>query len=302
LIIIIIAILLIPPLQKLTQMVKQEQVIVPDASFTEGPVGGIPNPGLGGDPNRAAAQDQFKDVTTSEGWANKPSQTLTSSLMGGGQGDTPAEMSIIGAGANVGSGKGSGDGGGPVAAFGVPGGGGGIGPKFMGQGTGGNTRSIVFVCDASGSMMNKMVPLKNELKRTIDRLKPIQAFSVIFFADEKPQALSQNVMFASPDTKRKAYDFLGNVSTAGQTNPIPALELAFKMKPQLVFLLTDGDFPDNNAVLSRVRDLNKEHTVKINTIAFVGESDNDVEFIKILTDIAKENGGVFSKVSQDEVQ
>src|SRR5438067_917345 len=59
LVIIIIAILLIPPLQKLTQMVKQEQVIVPDASFTEGPVGGIPNPGLGGDPNRAAAQDQF---------------------------------------------------------------------------------------------------------------------------------------------------------------------------------------------------------------------------------------------------
>jgi len=314
LIIIIIAILLIPPLQKLTQMVKQEQVIVPDASFTEGPVGGIPNPGLGGDPNRAAAQDQFKDVTTTDGWANKPSQTLTSSLMGGGQGDTPAEMSIIGAGANVGSGKGSGvgqgaglgsgtgDGGGPVAAFGVPGGGGGIGPKFMGQGTGGNTRSIVFVCDASGSMMNKMVPLKNELKRTIDRLKALQAFSVIFFADEKPQALSQQVTFATPDAKRKAYDFLQNVSTAGQTNPIPALELAFKMKPQLIFLLTDGDFPDNNAVLSRVRDLNKEHTVKINTIAFVGESDNDKEFINVLTTIAKENGGVFSKVSQDEVQ
>src|SRR4051812_31484410 len=156
--IVIIAILLIKPIQNLTKLVVQEQVVVPDASFTEGPVGGIPNPGLGGDPNRAAAQDQFKDVTTTDGWANKPSQTLTSSLMGGGQGDTPAEMSIIGAGANVGSGKGSGvgqgaglgsgtgDGGGPVAAFGVPGGGGGIGPKFMGQGTGGNTRSIVFVC------------------------------------------------------------------------------------------------------------------------------------------------------------
>ena len=91
-------------------------------------------------------------------------------------------------------------------------------------------------------------------------------------------------------------------TTAGQTDPIPALELAFKQKPQLIFLLTDGDFPDNNAVLSRCRELNKDHTVKINTIAFVGDSDNDVEFMKVLTDIAKENGGLFKKVSQDEVQ
>lgn len=313
--IIIIALLIGGAVNEARKMVVQEQVVVPDASFTDGEVGGIPNPGLGGDPNRAAAQDQFKDVAVnSDGWANKPSQTLSASLMGGGQGDKPTEMSIIGEGPNVGAGKGSGtgqgsglgqgtgDGSGPLAAFGVPGGGGGIGPKFMGQGTGGNTHSIAFVCDASGSMMNKMVPLKNELKRTIDQLRVMQAFSVIFFADQKPQALAQQLVMASPDNKRKAYDFLQNVSTAGQTDPIPALDLAFKQKPQLIFFLTDGDFPDNNAVLTHVRKLNKDHTVKINTIAFVGDSDNDVEFIKILTDIAKENGGLFKKVSQDEVQ
>jgi uncharacterized protein with von Willebrand factor type A (vWA) domain len=158
------------------------------------------------------------------------------------------------------------------------------------------------VCDASGSMMNKMVPLKNELKRTIDQLRPIQAFSVIFFADEKPQALSQQLLMASPDNKRKAYDFLQNVSTAGQTNPIPALELAFKQRPQLIFLLTDGDFPDNNAVLTKIRELEKTTPVKINTIAFVSNTDNDKEFIKVLDTIAKENGGRFKQVSQDEVQ
>jgi uncharacterized protein with von Willebrand factor type A (vWA) domain len=150
--------------------------------------------------------------------------------------------------------------------------------------------------------MNKMVPLKNELKRTIDQLKVMQAFSVVFFADQKPQALSQQLVMASPDNKRKAYDFLQNVSTAGQTDPIPALELAFKQKPQLIFLLTDGDFPDNAAVLARVRALNAEHTTKINTIAFVSDTDNDKEFINVLTTIAKENGGLFKKVSQDEVQ
>src|SRR5438552_18633629 len=37
--------------------VSQEQVIVPDAAIVEGDVGGIPNPGLGGDPNRPEASD-----------------------------------------------------------------------------------------------------------------------------------------------------------------------------------------------------------------------------------------------------
>src|SRR5438132_13383532 len=78
--IIIVALLIGGVVQQVGKLVVQEQVIVPDASFTDGTVGGIPNPGLGGDPNRAAAQDQFKDVAvTSEGWADKPSQTPTAS-------------------------------------------------------------------------------------------------------------------------------------------------------------------------------------------------------------------------------
>ena len=78
--------------------------------------------------------------------------------------------------------------------------------------------------------------------------------------------------------------------------------MAFAQHPELIYFLTDGDFPDNNAVLWRVREMNRNRAIKINTIAFVGESDNDKEFINVLTTIAKENGGVFSKVSQDEVQ
>src|SRR5437762_2888728 len=38
----------------------QEQIIVPEAEMvTSGPEGGIPHPGLGGDPTRDAAQDKF---------------------------------------------------------------------------------------------------------------------------------------------------------------------------------------------------------------------------------------------------
>src|SRR3954469_6230127 len=51
--IIIVALVIGGTVAQVAKMVVQEQITVPDASFTDGPVGGIPNPGLGGDPNKA---------------------------------------------------------------------------------------------------------------------------------------------------------------------------------------------------------------------------------------------------------
>ena len=46
------------------RQVVEEQIIVPEAAIIEGAeVGGIPNPGLGGDPTRAAAQDEIPDAS-----------------------------------------------------------------------------------------------------------------------------------------------------------------------------------------------------------------------------------------------
>src|SRR5262245_15396663 len=61
-----------------------EQPIIPDAVMIEGAqVGGIPNPGLGGDPDRPAAQDQVKDVSSaSDSWKQRRADSLTQSLMG----------------------------------------------------------------------------------------------------------------------------------------------------------------------------------------------------------------------------
>src|SRR6476620_4283862 len=43
--IIIVALLIGGAVQQMSKLVVQEQIVVPDASFTDGPVGGIPNPG-----------------------------------------------------------------------------------------------------------------------------------------------------------------------------------------------------------------------------------------------------------------
>src|SRR5687768_8837279 len=86
--------------------VSQEQVIVPDAAIVEGDVGGIPNPGLDGDPTRAAASDLVPENSQSEGWNKLPSNSMQAAVLGG-SGDTASDTIIgVGAGLSMGQGKG----------------------------------------------------------------------------------------------------------------------------------------------------------------------------------------------------
>jgi hypothetical protein len=309
--------------QAVVVALRQEQIIVPDAEMVaSGPEGGIPHPGLGGDPTRDAAQDRFPDVPKdSKGLAEKPGPTLQVSLMGGGGGETEGQTPIglgantaigagggIGAGLGKGFGTGDGDGSGALAPFGVPGGGGGLGPKSNFIGLGGNAKKIAYVCDASGSMLNMFDSLRVELRKSIEYLKPIQSFNVVFFQDQGFRAADQNVLImGNPENKRKVYDFLDKMFVRGETNPIPALEAVAKMQPELIYLLTDGDFsgPGNQAVIDFCKKRFGDTKTKINTIAFVAKEskDNpqDLEYVKALQQIAKDSGGQFKHVTDDDM-
>jgi hypothetical protein len=295
-------------------LLEQEQTIIPEATLADaGPPGGVPNEGPNNDPFKQTMQDKDPDGGKADGVSSKAGPTVNLADAGGGSGDGDTSPSIglgmgglgggkgIGGGKGDGSGSGSGDGGGPLAMFGAPGGGA-IGPHGPVFGNGGNARNIVFVCDASGSMLNKMATLKNELEKAVGGLKPIQTFNIIFFQDEKCVALDKaELISATSANQRNAYKFLDDVTTSGTTDPIPGLTLAFGQHPQLVYLLTDGDFPDNKAVKAKIAELNHDHRVKINTIAFVNNQDTDTDFLTLLDDIAKESGGKFKKVAENEL-
>lgn len=165
-----------------------------------------------------------------------------------------------------------------------------------------DARRVVYCCDASGSMISKMAALKNELTKTVGVLKPGQAFNLIFFQDGAPLTLSRaGPVPATAQNKRAGFKFLEDVTTTGTSDPIAGLRLAMKQKADVVYLLTDGDFPDNHAVLELVRKLNADKGVKIHTIAFVNDKDTDTDFIELLEKIAKENGGTFRKVAENEL-
>lgn len=294
----------------------ENQIIIPDAAIVEeGPPGGVQNIGLGEDPTKPPAQDEFPDGGT--GWATKPGEKdATAALMGGGDADSTDNVISqsmpgggFGRGAGIGSGtgdargSGTGDGRGQLAPFGTPGGGG-IGVKARFMGTGGNAQTVVFVCDASGSMINTFGSLKAELVKSISRLKPIQGFNVIFFQDEKCASLSDGLLFATPQNKDKAFKWLEMQNATGTTNPIPGIELAFRNKPQLIFLLTDAEFPDNKAVQATIRRLNASRQTRVNTIIFVQSDagDTSASFIDLMKTIAKDNGGNFVHVKDSDLQ
>jgi hypothetical protein len=316
--VLVIGILFIGVVKAVTAPPHEDQVIIPDSNMVDnGPPGGVPNVGLGENPLQKAMQDKDPTQGAPEGWANKKGPTVDITPEGGGAGDSSDAVIGVGPGGGfgngggLGSGKGdgrgggNGDGSGPMAMFGTPGGGG-IGPKGPVFGNGGNARLIVYLCDSTGSMLNKMANLKEELGKSVQNLRPIQSFDIVFYQDIKIEQFDKQLVAATPETKRRAAQWLDGVISSGTTDPIPALETALKLKPQLLYFLTDAaDFPDPKGLMASIAKYNKDKKIKINTILFV---ENHDEFVKnkdsegLMKQIATENGGNFKWVEIDSLR
>ena len=152
-------------------------------------------------------------------------------------------------------------------------------------------------------MLNKFGTLRRELGNTIQGLRPIQSFNIVFFQEQGYSLFDRNgLVTANSENKLKAANYLeGRITPRGETNPIPGIDIAFRQKPELIYLLTDGDFPDNGAVLQAIRSLNKDHKVRVNTIAFVSDADTDTQFTQLLQRIADENGGHYRYVKESKL-
>ncbi|MDB5299959.1 MAG: marine proteobacterial sortase target protein [Phycisphaerales bacterium] len=302
--VLVVGLLTLTAIKALHQEPMQDQPFVADtvldASQTMGFQGSVDLPMV------KPMQDQVPDVSL-KGWNLTAGPALNAGLAGGGSGSDSDPVIGVGSGGfgtksglGTGSGdrRGSGSGeGGPMAVFGPNR----IGGSEMFRPPSG-ARKIAFVCDASGSMLTKMASLKLELSKAVNALKPNQSFGVTFFHETRCTSLDSSLVAATPQNKRKANNFLEDVTSAGPTDPIPGIEQAFRQQPELIFLLTDGDFPDNALVLRRIRELNRDKRVKINTIAFVNSSDSDTAFLGLLKTIATENGGAFKRVAEDELE
>jgi hypothetical protein len=190
-----------------------------------------------------------------------------------------------------GSGSGKGAGGFNAAAALGSGSGGGTGKGVGFFGTRSRAESVVFIVDMSGSMNegHRFDRATQELTRSLNALEPSQKFYIFFYNGLTRPLFDQRVnklLPATTATRAKAIKWIKTIRPDGDTFPEDAIERALKMKPQVVFFLTDGEIPDT--CRDTAKKWNTEHKTVIHTIAFEYEGGAE-----ILRGIAADNKGKF---------
>lgn len=211
------------------------------------------------------------------------------SVAGLGRGD------VVGVGTGRGTGRGGKGfgrralaGGGPVGAL-------------WGVGEGRKANSIVYVLDRSGSMSDTFESLRSELLRTVGSLAEDQMFNIIWFSDGPATEFSPRMAPATIENKRKAFDAVRRIVPKGQTEPVDAIRRGFNHQPDVIYLLSDGAFgEENDNVIRLIREKNRNKQTVVNTILFVEDTGGDGE--RVLRAIAEENGGSYKHVTEKELR
>jgi uncharacterized protein with von Willebrand factor type A (vWA) domain len=133
-----------------------------------------------------------------------------------------------------------------------------------------------------------------------------QDFHIVLFAEGQPIEFGpKRLVPASYEMKTSAAKFLEPKIPEGQTDPVPALRRAFNVlngadqrkKGKIIYLLTDGAFRDNEAVLAAIREMNKDKSVAIFTYLY---GSPDEEAARVMKLIADENNGRFKRIDRDQ--
>ena len=271
---------------------KPQPIIIPQnwtTHFSLHP-GGHPHPGNNNNPARSARQN-LKKILESKAWNTSVTPTKVNALVA----PSHSSMAFIAVGPHGGSSAG-----GTLAPFGVPGGGMGSGPKSSFIGNGGNATRIVYILDHEGSMLENFTYLKHHLRKSIDRLVPLQSFAVIVFRKNYRILGPNRLVHATLRNKQAFFRRFSTVAPAGGAKyryryfarPFKA---AFRLRPQIIYFLTKGAFDPK--LISYIRSLNKKHAVHIYTYAFTLQDRVSRENLK---KIAHQNGGQYKYISRQE--
>ncbi|MEX0979428.1 MAG: hypothetical protein WDZ48_11270, partial [Pirellulales bacterium] len=149
---------------------------------------------------------------------------------------------------------------------------------------------------SEGTTVFSVTPLqaaKAELLRSLGDLDRGQRFHIVFYNHEvwmfdAGRAGNNRLLPASRENKRKAGNFVYSVYGDGNTQHVKPLEIALRLKPDVIFLLTDGEEKDDptEAQLARLTKLNDGRT-RINVIQFCYTTRTDGMLVRL----ANDNGG-----------
>jgi hypothetical protein len=147
----------------------------------------------------------------------------------------------------------------------------------------------------------------NELFRSLEQLDERQQFAIIFFQEDRAIEVppSRRLQKATSQARRRAIDWINegdHVVPGYGSNPVTALEAAFDLHPEVIFLLSDsitgsGAYEVNQASLlaslegmNPVRDAaSGRRDVLIRCVQFLGEEDDRLGTMRRIAEL---HGGV----------
>lgn len=156
-------------------------------------------------------------------------------------------------------------------------------------------RSFVFLIDRSQSMggegLGAIAEAAKELASAVSRLSDQHTFQVIAY-NQKPFYLTDKELIPASDTnKQQLLEFVKNLPALGATEHEMGIWAALKLKPDVIFIFTDGGDPYLNAgQLRAIREAARGRTA-IHAIHFGSGSLAEPEHF--LKSLAGQNGGSY---------
>lgn len=176
--------------------------------------------------------------------------------------------------------------------------------QFCGVDGGGN--HFVYIVDSSQSMQGgRFESARRELFQAIESLQSEQRFYVIFYDSQmermclaEPNAAEQYSVCATPENKQALQRWAMRVKLERGAPPDDALEFALTLRPDVIFLLSDGEFPERIETLlsTRNRNINLFGDMgPISTVHTIGYHSREGEIR--MRRIAEKNGGQYRYIA-----
>ncbi len=138
-------------------------------------------------------------------------------------------------------------------------------------------KKFVFVVDCSGSMGadGRLLRAQNELIRSLSGLGYDQEYFIVFFNHLVFPMPGNKLIAANGKNLRDTNDWIRHSLPIGGTVPWPGLAIGLDLKPDAIFLMTDGEFSpdavDRLAVRGATGDM-----IPIHTIAFASREGEEL--------------------------
>lgn len=169
-------------------------------------------------------------------------------------------------------------------------------------GTQGTGHKFAYVFDRSASMSElggkPIREAKAELIRSLDSLKSVHQLIVVFYNETPkvypPADRAERLIYATDDNKEAAKNFIASMTPAGGTDHERALLAAIKSRPDVIFLLTDGDPKDDISAAQLERITRTSGPIQINVIQFgIGPESSRGNRLK---ELARQNVGLYQYI------